>query len=171
MRLLKRWLAAITGTTAAAVVATGMHHEVLDLVKDFEGLETTAYKDIVGVPTIGYGHTNRAGTVKFNMGDTWTEAYATDILESDLTKFWDEIDEQVAVDLTQCQHSVLTSWAYNVGTGATGKSTLVRVLNQGNYDAVPAQLLRWDKAGGKQVKGLTRRRVAEAHQWETNCGD
>lgn len=159
------------GLFAAGVVATGvgMNTNVLEHVKAFEGLETSAYKDIVGVTTIGYGHTNRAGTVKFNMGDTWTEEYATEVLAADLEKFWNKVDEQVTVDLTDCQLSVLTSWAYNVGTGATGKSTLIRLLNQGQYDAVPAQLMRWDKAGGKRVRGLTRRRAAEAKLWETDC--
>jgi lysozyme len=165
---IRRWFFGLF-TAGVVVTGVGMNTNVLDHIKDFEGLETSAYKDIVGVATIGYGHTNRAGTVQFNMGDTWTEEYAAEVLDADLTKFWDAIDAQVTVDLTDCQLSVLTSWAYNVGTGATGKSTLVRLLNQGNYDAVPAQLMRWDRAGGKQVRGLTRRRAAEAKLWETDC--
>lgn len=156
---------------AVAVGGTMMHPEGLDLVKHFEGFRGAAYEDMVGVPTIGYGHTNRAGTVRFNMGDTWTQEYATEVLDEDLKKYWDAIDAQVTVPLNQCQHSVLTSWAYNVGPGATGRSTLVRKLNAGQYDAVPAQLMRWDMAGGKKVRGLTRRRAAEAELWTTNCGD
>lgn len=161
----------IGGTAAAAVATTMMHPAGLDLVKEFEGLEKDAYIDPVGIPTIGYGHTNRAGTVKFQMGDTWTEEYATEILDKDLRIFWNHVDQAVHVQLNKCQMSVLTSWTYNVGPYAMRKSTLVRLLNQGNYDAVPGQLMRWNRAGGKVLRGLTRRRAAEAELWKTNCGD
>ena len=159
----------ITAVVAVTTTATGMNPVVFEHVKAIEGTVLTAYKDIVGVPTIGTGHTNHVGTHKFKMGDTWTAEYADTVLQSDLQMFWDKIDQQVTVDLTACQHSVLTSWAFNVGTGATGKSTLVRLLNQGQYDAVPAQLKRWDRAGGKRVRGLTRRRAIEADLWSNNC--
>lgn len=165
----KRFFVYGTAGAVIAVGATTMDDNVLQHVKDFEGKVLTAYYDIVGVPTIGYGHTNRAGTVKFNMGDTWSEEYASKVLEQDLEKFWDAVDAAVVVDLTNCQLSVLTSWTYNVGPGAMRGSTLVRLLNQGQYNAVPAQLMRWDKAGGKRLRGLTRRRAAEANLWKTNC--
>lgn len=157
----------------AVVLTTTMTPSVLDHVKDFEGTVLTTYIDMVGEPTIGTGHTNQMGTHRFNMGDTWTAEYANEVLLDDLQYFWDTIDEQITVDLTQCQQSILTSWAYNVGTGATGKSTLVRRLNQGKYGDVPAQLMRWNKGkvNGKMVtiKGLTRRRAAEVELWKTGC--
>lgn len=155
--------------TVAVVMAGTMTPVVFEHVKDIEGIILTAYHDIVGVPTIGIGHTNHMGTHEFKMGQTWTAEYADEVLADDLQYFWDAIDGQVTVDLTQCQQSVLTSWAFNVGTGATGRSTLVRLLNSGSYDAVPAQLMRWDKAGGKKVRGLTRRRQIEADMWENDC--
>lgn len=158
------------GTGAAiAVAVTTMNPVALDLVKDFEGFEGTAYVDPVGVPTIGYGHTNRAGTVKFQMGDTWTQEYATDVLDSDLVQYWEAVDEAVTVGLTNCQLSVLTSWTYNVGPSAMRNSTLVRKLNAGDYKSVPGQLKRWDKAGGRTLRGLTRRRAAEARLWSNGC--
>ncbi len=164
----KLWFVA-AGT--AGVVAVGMNPEVLETIKHFEGFEEEAYLDPVGIPTIGYGHTNAAGTVTFNMGDAWTEEYATEVLLGDVQMFWDGLDDMIHVDLTACQHSVLTSWAYNVGLGAAERSTLVRILNQGDYAGVPAQLMRWDKAGGQTLRGLTRRRAAEADLWVTNCGE
>lgn len=173
----------VTGGAIAAVATTGMMHPAgLDLVKHFEGgcdgpagQECRSYidKHATGgnLPTIGYGHTNRAGTVKFNMGEVWTEEYASEVLDIDLKSFWDAVDRAVTVPLTQCQQSVLTSWTHNVGPNAMRTSTLVRNLNKGDYKGVPAQLMRWTRADGKKLTGLERRRAAEGQLWRTNCGD
>lgn len=169
---IKRWLAP---AAVGAIAATTVHTNVLESIKNFEGGcsggECVSYVDPVGVPTIGYGHTNRAGTVKFELGDVWTEEYATTVLDQDLQKFWDAVDAAVTVPLNQCQHSVLTSWTYNVGPTAMSNSTLVRLLNQGHYDQVPAQLARWNKAGGRTLRGLTKRRALEGELWNTNCAE
>lgn len=160
------------GGVAAAITVGTLHPAGLDLIKEFEGFRSNAYKDIVGVKTIGYGHTNAAASnIRFTMQDSWTKEYATQVLDKDLVLYYNAVDEAVTVDVNKCQLSVLTSWAYNVGTGAMRKSTLVRLLNRGFYGSVPTQLLRWDKAGGRKVRGLSRRRAAEAKLWETNCGD
>ena len=152
-----------------AVAATTMSPVVFEELKSSEGTRNTAYLDSVGVPTIGVGHTNATGMNSFKMGDVWTDEQVNKALTDDTQLFWDGIGKQVTVDLTQCQQSVLTSWAYNVGLTASGKSTLVRKLNTGDYASVPAQLKRWDKAGGKKLRGLTLRRAREAKLWETGC--
>ena len=158
------------GAAIALAVATGLNPAALTLVKDFEGLELEAYLDPVGIPTIGYGQTNLAGTVTFSMGDAWTEEYAEEVLIENLQIFWDHVDAAIIPELTNCQMSVLTSWTYNVGPTAMRNSTLVRHLNAG-IDDVPTQLMRWNKAGGRVLRGLTRRRAAEAELWVTNCGE
>jgi lysozyme len=170
---IRKWLVSLTAGAAATVTLSAFNPTVLEELKDFEGTVLTGYIDIVGEPTIGTGHTNMMGTHQFKVGDTWTAEYADQVLVEDLQVFWDTIDRQVTVPLDDCQLSVLTMWAYNVGTGATGSSTLVRNLNKGDYAGVPKQLMRWDKGrinGELQsIRGLTRRRAAEAKLWETGC--
>lgn len=131
----------------------------IDLIKRFEGLELTAYPDpgTGGEPwTIGYGHT---GNVK--PGDTVTEAEAEEILRQDLEKFEDCVNAYISVPLTQAQFDALVSFAFNVGCGALKSSTLLRLLNNGDYEAAEAQFGRWNKAAGRVLAGLTRRREAE----------
>lgn len=132
------------------------------LIKDFEGLRTKAYLDAVGVPTIGYGTTSGV-----KMGTVITEAQAETYLQADLRKFEDAVSRLVKVPLKQAQFDALVSFTYNLGEGNLKSSTLLRVLNNGRYDLVPDQMLRWNKAGGKVLKGLTERRAAEATLFET----
>lgn len=137
--------------------------EGLALIKRFEGLELTAYKDIVGVWTIGYGHT---GQVKAGM--VITEAEAETLLRRDLEYFQALVYRRVTVDLNQNEFDALVSLAFNIGPGSAQKigfnqSTLLRILNAGAPRAeVMLQFLRWGYAGGKLVPGLVRRRKAEA---------
>lgn len=131
----------------------------IDLIKRFEGLELTAYPDpgTGGEPwTIGYGHT---GGVK--PGDKVTEAEAEEILRQDLRKFEDCVNAYVAVPITQGQFDALVSFAFNVGCGALKSSTLLRLLNNGDSEAAAQQFIRWNKAAGRVLAGLTRRREAE----------
>lgn len=139
----------------------------LALVKQFEGFEPKWYPDPAHgwkVPTIGYGHTDAAGPPKYAATKSLvlSEAEATEILRNDLQKYADAVSKAVTVPLNDNQFDALVSWCYNVGPGAVAKSTLVRKLNAGNYAAVPSELAKWNKAGGKVLKGLTRRRAAEA---------
>lgn len=129
---------------------------------EFEGLEKEAYQDVVGIWTIGYGHTGP----EVKKGMVITESAAVDILKKDLEKFEKDISRLVKVPLTQDQFDALMSFVYNVGAGNLQSSTLLKLLNQGNYEAVPTQMLRWNKAGGKEVAGLTRRRAAEGQLWK-----
>lgn len=132
----------------------------VDFIKEFEGYSDKAYEDIVGVWTIGYGTTLIDGE-KVQPGMTCTEDEACAWLEQDVQDYLDRVAPFIRVDLTQNQVDSLASFAYNLGVGALTKSTLLKKLNAGDIEGAGDEFLRWDKAGGKKVKGLTRRRVAE----------
>ncbi len=129
----------------------------LELIKHFEGCELEAYKCPAGVWTIGYGHIKGVSE-----GMTITEAQAEEMLQSELIEYEGYINDLVEVELNQNQFDAMVSWVYNLGGGNLRSSTLLKVLNAGDYAGVPAQMLRWNKAGGKVLEGLTRRRQAEA---------
>ena len=129
----------------------------VDLIKHFESCKLTAYQDSVGIWTIGWGHT---GSVK--KGDIWTQGEADNILLNDLDKFEGYVNQYVKVPLTQNQFDALVSWTFNLGPGNLKSSTMLTKLNEKKYDEVPSQLKRWNKAGGKVLRGLERRRNAEA---------
>lgn len=129
----------------------------LDLIKTSEGLKLKAYKCPAGVWTIGYGSTGpdiKAGLV-------WTLKQAEDRLAADVNKFAAGV-EKAAGKCTQGQFDALVSFAYNVGLGALQSSTLLRLHRAGDHRGAYAQFARWNKAGGKVLAGLTRRRAAEA---------
>lgn len=137
----------------------------LRLIKDFEGERLQAYLCPAGVWTIGYGHTDAAGPPKVVPGMVITKREAEDILRKDLIKYEAAVERAVTVPLKPNQFDALVSFCYNIGPGAFSKSTLVKKLNRGEYDAVPAELMKWNKANGKELPGLTRRRRAEAALW------
>jgi lysozyme len=134
----------------------------LDLIKHFEGCELTSYRCASNVITIGFGNTSRART-----GMTITQSTADAWLIEDVKIYENGIKRLCKVDLLQQEFSSLVAWAFNCGLGALEESTLLRILNQGNYQGVPEQIKRWDKGGGRTLPGLTRRRKAEAHLWTT----
>lgn len=129
----------------------------IDLIAQFEGCKTQAYYDIVGVLTIGYGHTG--ADVKKNM--IITQEQAQTLLKSDLLRFETTVNHYVTVPLTQNQFDALVCFVYNVGSGNFSSSTLLKLLNAGNYVGAADQFVRWNKAGGQVVNGLTNRRLAE----------
>ena len=129
----------------------------IDLIKHFEGCELKAYKCPAGVWTIGYGHTKGV-----QEGDEWSESHANHMLEVELEEYEGYVDKYVTAPLGQNQFDALVSWTYNLGGGNLSASTMLKVLNAGEYDEVPNQMLRWNKAGGKVLEGLNSRRQAEA---------
>jgi len=134
----------------------------LDLIKQFEGFRAAPYLDAVGIPTIGYGATYYPGGIRVRMSDPpLTEAHASALLESMVRPYEAAINDSVHVALAQQQFDALVSWAYNIGAESARKSTLVRLLNAGDYAAAADQFLRWNRAGGRELAGLTRRREAE----------
>jgi lysozyme len=133
----------------------------LELVKHFEGFYLTAYKDPVGIYTIGYGHTgltHQDGTVY--PGRKITKAEAEQLLKHDMGKFESRVTELVKVPLNDNQFSALVSFDFN--TGGLGKSTLLKKLNAGDYSGAKQEFTKWIYAGGKKLTGLVRRRNAEA---------
>lgn len=127
------------------------------LIKSFEGLRLQAYRDAVGIWTIGYGTTRGV-----RPGMRISEAEAEKFLQADLTRFEQAINEAVAVPINDNQFSALVSFTYNVGSGAFRSSTLLKMLNQRHPLRNTAdQFPRWNRAGGRVLAGLTRRRNAE----------
>ena len=134
-------------------------------LKQWEGLKTKAYKDSGGVWTIGYGHTATAGEPKPRAGMVITAAEAESILLKDLTQYEAAVESLVKVELNDNQFAALVSFVYNIPLVSFKKSTLLKKLNAGNYDAVPTELMKWTKAGGKKIQGLVNRRRAEGYLW------
>lgn len=128
----------------------------LDLIKSFEGFEPEAYLCPAGVWTIGYGHTGDVVE-----GQSVTEEEAEELLLQDVAFAEDTVNSLVEVELSQQMFDALVCFVYNVGVGAFEQSTLLRLLNQGQMEEAAEQFLRWNKAGGKELAGLTRRREAE----------
>ncbi|UNE54997.1 lysozyme [Bartonella machadoae] len=139
--------------------------EGLALIKQWEGLRLDAYLDKACVWTIGYGHTSKAGEPFVKKGMSISQERAEEILCEDLKQFEKAVAKAVKVSLTDEQFAALVSFCYNVGTRAFYNSTLLKRLNQGDYASVPFELQKWNKAGGKVLKGLANRRAAEAGLW------
>jgi lysozyme len=140
-------------------------NEGVQFIKDAEGMCLKAYQCSAGKWTIGVGHTSAAGMPSVHEGMVITEREAIEILKSDLRKFESVIDKAVKVKLSQSQFDALVSFVFNIGGGAFQKSTLLKKLNAGDYNAVPSELARWNKVNGKVSKGLTNRRAKEAAMW------
>lgn len=132
----------------------------MPFIERFEGKKLKAYLCPAGVWTIGIGSTEN---VKKGMIISDVDAYIR--LENDIEKILKLINGVIKVPIIDNQAAALVSFIYNVGGGAFKKSTLLKLLNKGQYDAVPAQLMRWNRAGGKVLPGLTRRRAEEAALW------
>lgn len=129
----------------------------LNLIKEFEGLELRAYKDSVGVVTIGYGSTGP----HVSMGMTITADQAEALLKNDVNRFEKGVIDLVTAPITQNQFDALVSFSFNLGLGNLKASTLLRKLNSLDYVGAANEFPRWNKAGGKVLAGLTRRREAE----------
>ncbi len=130
----------------------------IDFIKSFEGFSATPYKDGAGFPTVGYGH-------KMLKGETFPDGVDTDsalsLLETDLQPVVSIISSLVKTPLTQNEFDALCSLAYNIGCGAFRNSTLLKCLNENDFDKASAEFTKWDHAGGEVVDGLLRRREAE----------
>ena len=135
--------------------------EGIELIKHFEGCSLSSYLCPAYVWTIGYGHT---GDV--NEGDVITEHQAEALLQYDLQEFERYVLEYVEVPLEQNEFDALVAWTFNLGPGNLKASTLLRKLNAGCYCDVPDEMRRWNKADGRVLNGLVRRREAEARLWE-----
>lgn len=131
------------------------------LIKEFEGCRLRAYRDSVGVWTIGYGWTHPVDGKPVGLGMAISQETAERLLKNGLVSYEMDVTKVVRVPLTQAQFDALVSFAYNLGSRSLSSSTLMRKLNAGDYAGAAEEFLRWDKAGGKVLPGLTRRRAAE----------
>jgi lysozyme len=139
-----------------------MTRDGLLLIKEFEGFRARAYRDPIGVWTIGYGHTSMAGPPQVVAGLAISEAEGERILARDVDRFADGVRAALKRAVTDQQFSALVSFAYNVGLGNFRSSSVLKAVNAGDMGAVPRRLQLWNKAGGRVLPGLVRRRAAEA---------
>ena len=136
----------------------------LELIKSFEGFYSKPYLDPIGIPTIGYGATYYPNGKKVTMKDKpLTEKEASDLLKQMMTTYENDVKRLVKRELNQNQFDALVSFTYNLGGANLGKSTLLKKVNANPCDkTIKDEFLKWNKAGGKVLNGLTRRRNAEA---------
>ena len=132
----------------------------IDLIRRFEGCRLEAYPDpgTGGDPwTIGYGATGPG----IEPGVIWTQEEAEARLIEDVQRFADAVERALTVDVSDNEFAAMVSLAFNIGAGAFRKSTLLRLVNDGHFEAAAQQFDRWNRAGGRVMAGLTRRRQAE----------
>lgn len=139
------------------------------LIAKHEGLSLKPYLCSARVPTIGYGNTYYADGKKVTMQDKpITKEQAYDLLKIIADKFARQVDAVVTANVTQNQFNALVSFAYNIGIGNLQKSTLLRMVNLSpQNESIRAQFMRWNKAGGVELRGLTNRRIEEANLYFT----
>jgi lysozyme len=128
----------------------------LALTESFEGLKLTSYQDSVGVWTIGYGHTNGV-----QQGQTITMQQAEAFLVADVAWAVAFVNHVLTVLVTQGEFDALVDFVFNLGSGTLAHSTLLQLVNSGNFAAAANEFEKFDHAGGVVVAGLLRRRVAE----------
>ena len=140
-------------------------NDALKLLHKYEGLVLDAYLCPAKVPTIGYGNTFYEDGSKVKMGDKITKERAIELFENILEKnFASQVKRLIKSRVTNNQFSALVSFAYNVGVGNLKRSTLLKLVNSNPNDpAIRQQFMRWNRAGGKVLLGLTRRRESEAN--------
>ena len=133
------------------------------VIKHFEGYSPITYQDAAGYPTIGFGHLIRPGE---KIQEPLLGEAAERLLHQDIAPKAAAVNARVAVPLFQGQFDAVVSWTYNLGEGALKNSTMLKKINAGRHAEVPGQMKRWNLAGGKVLKGLERRRSAEAALYE-----
>jgi len=135
-----------------------------NLIASFEGLSLVPYKDSVGIPTIGYGNTYYPDGRKVKMTDPKiTKAYAMELLKVTANEFATSVNNRLTTHVPQNKFNALVSFAYNVGRGNFSKSTLLKKVNWNYSDPlIRNEFMKWNKAGGKVIPGLTNRRKKEA---------
>ena len=137
----------------------------IQLLKDFEGLRLNAYKCSAGVPTIGYGSCFYPDKSNVKMGDVLRDKDEAEVLLINTLEDYDIYVSKYtrSVKLTQYQFDALVCFAYNVGLGALSKSTLLKkVLSNPNDLSISSEFAKWNKAAGKVLQGLTKRRQKES---------
>lgn len=152
----------LKGRVAAGALALSLAG--VSFIQGWEGTEQVAYLDSVGVPTICTG-----STTKVFLGQTATLQECQERLQEDTSYAGKAVGRLVKVSLTQGQYDALVSLVFNIGPGAFAKSTLLKRLNNGQCTLAASEFLRWDKAKGKRLRGLTLRRQAESELFRKGC--
>lgn len=144
---------------------TKLSQKGLDLIKQFEGLKLTPYVCSGGINTIGYGNTYYMNGNKVKLTDPpITKQQAEELLKMSVISYEKAVDSFCRDDISQNQFDALVSFAYNVGVGNLQKSTLIKKVNINPKDAtIRNEFMKWNKAAGRVLAGLTRRRQAEAN--------
>lgn len=144
---------------------TKLSQKGLDLIKQFEGLSLTPYLCPANIVTIGYGNTYYPNGNKVKLTDpAITQIVAESFLKHSLSTYEKAVDSFCRDDISQSQFDALVSFAYNLGTGALQKSTLIKKVNANPKDlTIKDEFLKWNKANGRVLAGLTKRRQAEAN--------
>lgn len=140
---------------------------LFDLIKAFEGCKLTAYKCPAGVWTIGYGFTTYMDGSAVKKGDTITQADADIMLQKKVEEFRTQVARVVPGILPSGAVDALTSFAYNCGVGALTRSTLLKKIKANHLDlkGIRTEFLKWNKANGKELVGLTNRRLREYNMY------
>jgi lysozyme len=143
---------------------TKLSQKGLELIKSFEGLSLKPYVCAGGINTIGYGNTYYTNGKKVTLQDKpFTKEQAEELLKHSLSTYEKAVDSFCRDDISQSQFDALVSFAYNVGTGALQKSTLIKKVNANPKDVtISDEFMKWNKANGRVLVGLTRRRQAES---------
>lgn len=132
----------------------------IDLIKKYEGFKPQSYQDSVGVWTIGYG-TTRINGQSVKAGMTITEDRALELVKQEVNKLWSQIESILTIHLNDNQMNALVDFAYNLGFNALKTSTLMKYVNESQFDKAADEFGRWVFAGGKVLPGLVKRREAE----------
>ena len=132
----------------------------LHLTEQFESCRLAAYPDNKGVPTLGWGH-----TLGVQLGDTCTQDQADAWLLADVQNAVNHVNSLVSVQLTQGEFDAIVDFCFNCGCHAFAGSTMLKLLNAGDYEGAANEFDRWDKAAGKVIAGLLRRRQAETAEF------
>ena len=141
----------------------------LERIKDFEGFSSTSYLCVAKIPTIGWGNTFYEDGTKVKLGDQISKTDALKLLEVVANRdFADKIFPSIKVKVSQSQFDAMVSLAYNIGAGAFLKSTLLKKVNAGDFIGASEEFLKWNKSGGKELLGLTRRRKREQDLFKIN---
>jgi lysozyme len=133
-----------------------MTQEGIDLIRNFEGCKLHAYRDAVGIPTIGFGETRGV-----HMGMVWTQIQADSVFAARVEEFAKGVAALIKHPISDSAFSACVSLSYNIGIGAFMKSSVLRDINMGQIPQAADAFLRWNQGGGKVLAGLVRRRAAE----------
>lgn len=140
-----------------------LNEEGYKLIQEFEGLQLSAYRDSIGIPTIGYGNITYEDGKKVKMGDRITKERADSLFKRYADIFASEVSKLIHSEINQNQFNSLVSFAYNLGLTNLKNSTLLQKVNKNpNDDSIEIEFLKWVNAGGKRLQGLVNRRVKEA---------